>query len=394
MRSLSEQFELLLGRVRPLEPLALPLLDARGCVAAADVVAPIDLPAVHMCEASGYAARAADITTASSKSVLSLRELGAGLQLAPGSVIPVAAGAPLPPGADCVIPADATDRGTPVVRVSQAVRRGGNVLQAGADIRKGTTVVSVGTLITARHVGLLAAIGVGRLQAYPRPRVAVITTGSELLDPAKIRGAVPPGHIVDIDGPTLACAVVDAGALSYRVGPIPDDPAILRKVIDDQLGRADMVVTTGGIGMDPRDVLRPVLATMGTVDFAWIALEPGQVQGVGSLGSSNVPLLALPGDPAASVVSFELFVRPVVRRLMGRSDLFRPRVEVPVGDQLTGRVDVTSMVPVRLDEGQAWPNGHGVRALLTADGLAILAPGVSSVAAGSTVQVMLLRDEM
>src|SRR5690606_20744871 len=110
------------------------------------------------------------------------------------------------------------------------------------------------------------------------------------------------------------------------VGPVADDPVRLRKILDDQLGRADMVVTTGGIGTEPDDVLRPVLATMGTVDFAFVAMEPGRVQGTGSLGASNVPLIALPGEPTAACVGFEMFVRPVVRRLMGHSEVFAPRI--------------------------------------------------------------------
>jgi molybdopterin molybdotransferase len=195
----------------------------------------------------------------------------------------------------------------------------------------------------------------------------------------------------DINGVALACAVVEAGALSYRVGPVADDPVRLRKILDDQLGRADMVVTTGGIGTEPDDVLRPVLATMGTVDFAFVAMEPGRVQGTGSLGASNVPLIALPGEPTAAFVGFELFVRPVVRRLMGHSEVFAPRVQAELTEDVSGGSEVTTMVPVEVTEGRATPVGSGMRALVRANGLAVVAPPRVDLAAGDEVTVMMLE---
>ena len=298
MRSLAEHLQMVMGRVRPLEPLALPLLDANGCVLAADVAAPNDIPIQHAAAVVGYAARAGDVAMASPQSVLALRELPVGAQLAPGCVVPVAAGAPLPYGSDCVIPAEYTDRGVPVVRVGRSVARAENVVLAGSQVKRGTTLLTIGQVLGSREIALLAAIGIGKVPAYPRPRIAVLTTGSELVDTGRVR-PLPAGAQVkpDINGVSLACAVVEAGALSYRVGPVADDPVRLRKILDDQLGRADMVVTTGGLGSQPDDVLRPVLATMGTVDFAFVALEPGRVQGTGSLGCLERAFDRAPGGP-------------------------------------------------------------------------------------------------
>lgn len=392
MRSLAEHLQVVMGRVRPLEPLALPLLDANGCVLAADVEAHSDVPAFHASAVVGYAARAADIAMASPTSVLPLRELPTGSALAPGCVVPVGVGTPLPYGSDCVIPAEYTDRGVPVVRVGRAVPRAANVSLAGSQVRKGTTLLTVGQVLGSREIALLAALGIGKVPAYPRPRIAVITTGTELIDTGRIRPApVGPLSKPDINGVSLACAVVEAGALTYRVGPVADDPVRLRKILDDQLGRADMVVTTGGIGTDPEDVLRPVLATMGTVDFAFVAMEPGRVQGTGSLGSSNVPLIALPGEPTAAFVGFELFVRPVVRRLMGHSEVFAPRVPAALTEGVSGKPDVTTVVPVTVAEGRATPVGDGMRALVRANGLAVVAPPRTDVAAGEQVTVMMLE---
>lgn len=392
MRSLAEHLQLVMSRVRPLEPLALPLLDANGCVLAADIVAPANMPPYHESSVLGYAARAGDIAMASPTSVLGMRELLPGSQLVPGCVVPVSAGGPLPFGADCVIPLEYTDRGAPIVRVGRSVGQGENVIMAASEVREGEVLLSVGQVLQSREIALLAAIGIGKVPAYPRPRIAVITTGTELYDTARARAAGAGAFKPDINGVSLACAVVEAGALSYRVGPVDDDPVVLRKILDDQLGRADMVVTTGGIGSDPDDVLRPVLATMGTVDFAWVAVEPGKVQGMGSLGSSNVPLISLPGEPTAAFIGYELFVRPVVRRLMGHSEVFGDRRAVTLEEPISGSVDMSSIVPVRVDGDRAEPVGRGAAALTRCNGLALIPPGIASVEAGDTVTAFLLED--
>ena len=392
MRSLAEHLQLVVSRVRPLEPLALPLLDASGCVLAADVVAPVDIPAFHSSAVVGYAARAGDIAMASPQSVLALRELPAGSALAPGCVVPVSEGMPIPYGADCVVPAEYTDRGVPIVRVGRTVARGDNVVLAGSQIKDGTTLLTVGQVLGSREVAMLAAIGVGKVPAYPRPRVAIITTGTELYDTSRVRSTGAGATKPDINGVSMSCAIVEAGALSYRVGPVADDPARLRKILDDQLGRADMVVTTGGIGSDPDDVLRPVLATMGTVDFAWVALDPGRVQGTGSLGASNVPLLALPGEPTAAFVGYELFVRPVLRRLMGHSDVFGVRGQVTLTEPVTGKPGVTRMLPAVVDGDSATPLGSGVQALVRADALLVVPPDAGVLPRGTTVTALHLEE--
>lgn len=392
MRSLAEHLQLVMSRVRPLEPLALPLLDANGCVLAVDVTAPASVPAYHESGVVGYAARAGDIAVASPESVLALRVLVPGSRLSPGCAVPVTQGTPLPYGADCVIPVEATDRGMTMVRVHEAVEQGGNVVMAGSQVRQGDVLLHAGQILKSREIALLAAIGVGKVTAHPRPRIAVITTGTELYETSKARAPGPGAFKPDINGVALACAVVETGALSYRVGPVDDDPVVLRKILDDQLGRADMVVTTGGIGADADDVLRPVLATMGTVDFAWVALQPGKVQGVGSLGASNVPLIALPGDPLAAFVGSELFVRPVVRRLMGYRDTFGPRREVELTEAVSGADQMSTLVPVSLDGDLATPVGSGVAALTGADALVLLPPSRTHADAGEMVTAVLMED--
>ena len=393
MRSLAEHLQLVMSRVRPLEPLALPLLDANGCVLAVDVTAPANIPAFHCSAVAGYAARAGDIAVASPTSVLQMRELPFGSGLAPGCLVPVAVGAPIPYGADCVLPLENTDRGAPIVRVGKAVARGENIAMAGSEVSAGDTLLTVGQVLGSREIAVLAAIGVGKVPAYPRPRVAVITTGTELYDTSRVRTTGAGASKPDINGVSMACAIVEAGALSYRVGPIDDDPVLLRKILDDQLGRADMVVTTGGIGSEPDDVVRPVLATMGTVDFAWVALDPGRVQGMGSLGSSNVPLLALPGDPTEAFVSFELFVRPVVRRLMGHSEVFGAREQLALTESVTGTRGETRMIPGVCTDGSVKPLGAGVEALADSNCMIMLPPDTDEVTVGEMVTVVHLETQ-
>ena len=393
MRSLAEHLQLVMSRVRPLEPLALPLLDANGCVLAVDVTAPANIPAFHCSAVAGYAARAGDIAVASPTSVLQMRELPFGSGLAPGCLVPVAVGAPIPYGADCVLPLENTDRGAPIVRVGKAVARGENIAMAGSEVSAGDTLLTVGQVLGSQEIAVLAAIGVGKVPAYPRPRVAVITTGTELYDTSRVRTTGAGASKPDINGVSMACAIVEAGALSYRVGPIDDDPVLLRKILDDQLGRADMVVTTGGIGSEPDDVVRPVLATMGTVDFAWVALDPGRVQGMGSLGSSNVPLLALPGDPTEAFVSFELFVRPVVRRLMGHSEVFGAREQLALTESVTGTRGETRMIPGVCTDGSVKPLGAGVEALADSNCMIMLPPDTDEVTVGEMVTVVHLETQ-
>ena len=392
MRSLAEHLQLVMSRVRPLEPLALPLLDANGCVLAVDIAAPANVPAYHESAVIGYAARASNIAVASPTSVLAMRVLIPGSRLSPGCVVPVNAGSALPYGADCVVPLDDTDRGSPVVRISGSVAQGGNVTMAGSEVRQGDVLLSAGQVLKSREIALLAAIGIGKVTAHPRPRIAVITTGTELYDTSRSRAPGVGAYKPDINGVALACSIVQTGALSYRVGPVDDDPAVLRKILDDQLGRADMVVTTGGIGSEPADVLRPVLATMGTVDFAWVALEPGKVQGVGSLGSSNVPLIALPGSPSAAFVGTELFVRPVVRRLMGYKDAFGPRREVEITESIDGVDQMSTFFPVTVDGDLATPLGWAVADLTRADALVLVPPDQTRVEAGSRLTAMFMED--
>lgn len=199
----------------------------------------------------------------------------------------------------------------------------------GSDAAAGDLALAAGTVLGPPQIGLLAAIGRGTVTVRPRPRVVVLSTGSELVQPGTELG---PGRIYDSNGFALAAAARDAGAIAYRVGAVTDDADELRAAIEDQLVRADLLVTTGGVSVGAYDVVKEALSAAsdadepgGGVEFRTLAMQPGKPQGFGSVGPGHTPLLALPGNPVSSYVSFELFARPAIRALMGLPDLHRPR---------------------------------------------------------------------
>lgn len=214
------------------------------------------------------------------------------------------------------------------VRVHRAAEAGAHVRSRGSDVQAGDLALAAGTVLGPPQIGLLAAIGRGTVRVRPRARVVVLSTGSELVQPGQALGE---GQIYDSNSFALAAAARDAGAISYRVGAVTDDAETLRATIEDQLIRADLLVTTGGVSVGAYDVVKEALSSVGDedvpgsgIDFRKLAMQPGKPQGFGTIGPEHTPLLALPGNPVSSYVSFELFVRPAIRRLMGLPDVRRP----------------------------------------------------------------------
>ncbi|GAA3064056.1 molybdopterin molybdotransferase MoeA [Streptomyces roseofulvus] len=347
--SVDEHLADILATVRPLDPIELPLLDAQGCVLVEDVTVPAALPPFDNSSMDGYAVRVADVAGATGEFPAVLTVVGdvaagaGGLpEVGPGQAARIMTGAPLPPGAEAVVPVEWTDGGTGEgaatgmraasaapegaageVRVHRAAEAGAHVRRAGSDVRAGELALAAGTVLGPPQLGLLAAIGRGTVRVRPRPRVVVLSTGSELVQPGEELG---PGQIHDSNSFALAAAARDAGALAYRVGAVADDAESLRATIEDQLIRADLLVTTGGVSVGAYDVVKEALTADGQVDFRKLAMQPGKPQGFGAIGPEQIPLLALPGNPVSSYVSFELFVRPAIRALMGLGDLHRPVV--------------------------------------------------------------------
>jgi molybdopterin molybdotransferase len=284
------------------------------------------------------------------------------------------------------------------VRVLRPVPAGAHIRRRGSDIAAGDQILTAGTLLGPTQLGLLAAIGRGTVRVRPRPRVVILSTGSELVQPGE---PVGPGQISDSNSFTLTAAARDAGAIAHRVGGVPDDAAVLRGVLADQLGRADLIVTSGGVSVGAYDVVKEALQDgegAGTVDFRKLRMQPGKPQGFGLIGGPGhpgVPLLALPGNPVSSYISFELFVRPVIRTMLGAPDVHRPVVRAtctaalrsPAGRRqfLRGWYGADGTVAPVGGEGS-----HLVGALARANCLITVPEDTTAVAAGSTVDVVLL----
>jgi molybdopterin molybdotransferase len=265
----------------------------------------------------------------------------------------------------------------------------------GDDIRAGDTVITEGTRIGPRETMILAAIGRSQVQARPRPRVVVLSTGSELREPGATLGF---DSIYDSNSFAIAAAARASGAIAYRVGIVTDDPQELTDTLSDQLVRADLVVTSGGVSKGDYDVVKDVLGRLGTVEFTEVAMQPGKPQGFGTIGEDDTPIFTLPGNPVSSYVSFEVFVMPAIRLMMGMVPYRRPLVRAtctgamssPLGRRqfARGRFEVTEhgaeVTPV---------GGHGshlIGGLSQADSLIVISESTTVVDAGSTVDVLVL----
>lgn len=424
--SVDEHLEDVLSAVHPLEPIELQLLDAQGCVLVDDVTVPVSLPPFDNSSMDGYAVRVADVAGASQEFPAALEVVGdvaAGaadlVRVGPGQAARIMTGAPLPPGAEAVVPVEWTDGGLgegPVsgmrarslapggaegqVQVYRPAEARAHVRAKGSDVQAGDLALAAGTILGPPQIALLAAVGRGTVRVRPRPRVVVLSTGSELVQPGEQLTA---GRIYDSNSFALTAAARDAGAIAYRVGAVADDPETLRSTIEDQLIRADLMVTTGGVSVGAYDVVKEALSYAGDADeagsgveFRKLAMQPGKPQGFGSIGPDHTPLLALPGNPVSSYVSFELFVRPAIRALMGLTDLHRPRARAVLKADAALRSPKGRRQFLRgtYTDGEVAPVGgagsHLIAALARADALIVVPEDVESVEPGSEVEVVLL----
>jgi molybdopterin molybdotransferase len=260
----------------------------------------------------------------------------------------------------------------------------------------GEVVLQLGSHLGSAQIGLAAAVGRSRLFVRPRPRVVVVSTGSELVEPGT---PLEPGQIPDSNSLALTTACIEAGAIAYRVGIIPDDPRKLLATLEDQLVRADLLVTSGGVSVGAYDVVKEVLSRLGTVGFHKVAMQPGMPQGFGTIGPDSTPVFGLPGNPVSALVSFETFVRPALRRMLGAEQVMRPVVSAVATADLASPLGKRSYLRVWLEvkEGRyvvapvSGPGSHLVAGMARANALAVIPEAVEHVPAGNAVQVMLLE---
>ncbi len=405
LRSVEEHLREVLDVVEPLAPYEQSLLETVGLPLVDPVSSPIDLPRFTNASMDGYAVRFEDAAGATEARPIHLPVIGesaAGQSrphgMPPGTSLRIMTGAPLPTGADCVVPVEWTDGGTAAVRLYRSPEPGQHVRHVGEDVRAGEDLLPAGTVLGPREVGLLAGVGLARVRARPRPRVVVLSTGSELREPGQPLGF---DSIYDANSYLLAAAVRATGAIPYRVGVTGDDPHTFTDALSDQLVRADLVVTSGGVSKGAYDVVKDVLSRLGTVSFCEVAMQPGKPQGVGRVGEEQTPIITLPGNPVSSYVSFEVFVVPALRRMMGKLPYRRPTVRARVRGALRSIPGRRQFLRARFaldhDGATVTPVGgagsHLLNGLAQANALIVVPEDVVDVADGEPVSTLVLdRD--
>jgi molybdopterin molybdotransferase len=391
----------ILAAIRVLPPAQLALADAEGCVLAEDVAAAAALPSFDNSSMDGYAVLAADTAGASAQAPVTLPvtgEIAAGdtgaFRLLPGTAIRIMTGAQLPAGADAVIPVELTDGGDARVQIRGAAKPGGHVRYAGGDARQGEVLLPAGTRLKPMHIAVAASAGRGTVLVRPRPRVVVLSTGNELTEPGT---PLVPGRIWDSNSYMIAAAAREAGAIAFRHAIVPDDAAGVLPALEEQLLRADLLITTGGVSMGgEHDVVKAALSSLGTVSFHKVAMQPGMPQGFGTIGDDRIPIFTLPGNPVSAYVSFQLFVRPALGALQGDLTGFLPMVSATLDSPVrspAGRrsylrgvlsVDKTQVTPL---SGQG---SHQIAALGKANALIIVPESTESLRDGDAADVLVL----
>ncbi|NIL83370.1 Molybdopterin molybdenumtransferase 2 [Rhodococcus fascians] len=365
-----------------------PLADALGRVAFHDVTSPVDLPLFRNSQMDGYAVDSRSVQSAPVTLPVSTI-IAAGptrpSTLTPGSAAKIMTGAPIPDGADAIVPVEDTTVTTAgAVTIERARVAGEFVREQGSDVRAGTVLIDAGRVLEPRHISVLAAVGLATVDVRSRPRVAVVTTGAELADAGE---TLSPGQIFDSNGITLAAHLRASGADVVTVARSTDDPERFRSILTSAAESAELIITSGGVSMGDFEVVKDVLAPLGG-QFGSVRMQPGGPQGITMF--DGTPVLSFPGNPVSTVVSYIMFARNIVRRsaglppvLSGPATLFQSIISPPGRRQLLrgklrddGRVELV-----------AGPGSHLVAALAWADVLIDIAAETTELAAGSPVEV-------
>jgi molybdopterin molybdotransferase len=415
MISVEEALERILSHINVLEPEEKPILDALGQVLAEDVSSDMDVPLLDNTAMDGYAVRAVDTAGATSENPIRLRvagELAAGYvfegEVRPGTAVRIMTGAPMPTGADAVVRFEDTNesgahafghfsKAVDSVLVLKAARPGANVRQAGEDVRRGALVLSRGTVLRPAHVGVLASLGRIAVRVVRRPVVAILSTGDEL---AEVGEALRPGAIYDSNGYSVAAMVLQNGGIPRILGiardTVEDLTAKIRQGLD-----ADMLITSAGVSRGDYDVVKDVLAREGEVDFWTVRMKPGKPLAFGAFtsGDRRVPHIGLPGNPVSSMVTFELYGRPALFKMMGKSHWQRPIIRAISEDRIVNtdgrRVFARAVVTQR--DGRYYasltgPQGSGILTSMSlANALAVVPEDAPAVEPGEEVSVIMLE---
>ena len=399
MRTVDEHLTEILGSVQALPPLDLALLEAQGTVLAEPVSAPVPLPPFDNSAMDGYAVVAADIAAATDAAPVALPVVGdivagdSGVSaIRSGLTARIMTGAPLPAGADAVVPVEWTDGGNANVRVFRAAPPGNYIRRSGEDVLAGQVVADAGTRLNAPQLGMLAAVGRPRVTVRPKPRVVVVATGDELREPGS---TLAPGQIWESNSFMLTAAVVEAGGVGYRQATVEDEPRKVLEMFQDQLVRADAIVTSGGVSMGTRDVVKEALTGTGTVGFHKVRMRPGKPQGFGLL--EGTPVFTLPGNPVSAYVSFQVFVRPALLAMQGLPPEPLPMVSAVLAEDIKSPAGLRHYLRGKLSFDRGYKvtaadvqGSHQLGSLSSANALIELPEDAEAVPAGSHVNVLRL----
>jgi len=394
--TVDEALDRILARIAPLESTEVGLLDALGAVLTEDQAADRDVPPFRNSAMDGYAVRGADVKQGGVR----LRVVGAvaagslpDVAVGAGEAMRIMTGAPMPDGADTVVRVEDTDNGAEVVAINTATPQGVAVRQAGEDLRRGEVVLKRGTLLRHAEIGVLAAIGRAKVNVVRRPNVAVLSTGDELVDIDEEPG---PGRIRDANRYSLAAAVRATGCPAFELGIARDSADDLRHALGNA-AFGDLVITSGGVSVGDHDHVKPVVNAMGQMDFWSIAIRPGRPLAFGELRTKRgaVPIFGLPGNPVSALLTFEVFVRPALLKMAGRTKLHRPRVQARLLDRIDKPTGLRMFARGIYDEAEGTvrstgPQGSGIlRSMSLANSLIDLPEAISSAGPNETVSVRL-----
>jgi molybdopterin molybdotransferase len=390
----AEAARVVLDHTPVLAPEKVAIGECPGRVLAEDLLAPLDLPPFPSSAVDGFAIRSAD----GGGRLLVVGESAAGRpfhgELGPGTAARILTGGVLPAGADSVVMLEEAEELDTYVVVPPDYGAGRNFHKPGADLKRAELVLAAGEQLGAAEIGLAASLGFRQLTVYRRPRVALMSTGDELVDVGR---PVKPGQITDSNRWALLTALLEAGAEVRQLGIAPDDPGRLRGMVEKALGEADVLVTSGGVSVGTHDLVKPLLETLGDVHIGRVKLRPGKPFTFATLPDDRIAF-GLPGFPVSSLVTFEVFVRPALRKMQGHAHLQRPTLPVRLGYDAHAAGDRTEYQRVRLDrEGRELvarttgsQSSSRLMSMIGAHALVKIPPGPEGIAAGTVVEALVL----
>lgn len=397
MRPLEDAKRDVLKTINTLPAEATLLESCLGLVLAEDVIASHDVPPFANSAMDGFAVLATDVESPPVELAV-LEDVPAGSvptkQVSPGRAIKIMTGAPLPGGADAVVPVESTEEVPSGVRILEGVAKGSSVRPAGGDVAAGSIVLPAGARLTPARLALLAAVGVATPAVFRRARVAIMSTGDEL---RPVTPELLPGQIRDTNRPLLAAALADLGVEVLDLGIIGDDETALRGALSRAAREADAIATSGGVSMGEYDLVKSVLSELGGIEFWRVAMQPAKPFAYGAI--AGVPLFGLPGNPVSVFVAYEQFLRPALLKMMGHTTLHRPRLRGVIDEPVSTNPEKTVFLRVALSWVDGIPHArlsgaqgsNVLTALARADALAVIPTGVGDVEEGAVVDLEMIH---